>query len=182
MLLSSKQENEEVKRQTIELFELEQKFKAIRKQYEEKKARLTTSIKNFMFCNKCEDDEFHFVAMSGDRFSKEHQALRVKKVTPTSIVWDADKLEEKLPKELCSQIVHKEYKVNDMPGLIEYLKSCGVSPKKFKSFLTIEKSVDANKIAQLDAVGEITHTDVKGCYTVSSKSSYLRIGFMEDED
>ena len=182
MLLSNKQENEEVKRQTIELFELEQKFKAIKKQYEDKKTKLTTSIKNFMYCNKCEGDEFHFVAMSGNTFAKEHQALKVKKVTPTTITWDADKLEEKLSKELCSQIIHKEYKVNDMAGLIQYLKSCGVNPKKFKSFLTIEKSVDANKIAQLDAIGEITHADVKGCYTVASKSSYLRIGLMEDED
>lgn len=182
MILQNKQENEEVKRQTIELFELEAKYKAIKKQYEDKKSKLTTAIRNFMYCNKGTNDEIQFLAQSGDIFSKDNRMLRVRRIVPKVITWDADKLEQKLDEELLLQIVHKRYTITDMTGLIAYLRSCGVSAKKFKSFIEVEKIVDAKAIEQLDAVGDLSLEDIKGCFTVHEKSSYLRIDTLEDED
>lgn len=181
MILQNKRENDEVKRQTIELFELEVKYKAIKKQYEDKKSKLTLAIRNFMYCNKGANDEIQFLAQSGNTFSKDNKMLRVRKIIPKTIVWDADKLEERLDKELVSQIVHKRYTITDMDGLITYLRSCGVSAKKFKSFIEVEKIVDANAIDQLDAVGDLSLEDIKGCFTVHEKNGYLRIDTLEDE-
>lgn len=182
MILQNKQENEEVKRQAIELFELEAKYKAIKKRYEDKKSSLTLAIRNFMYCNKGANDEIQFLAQSGDIFSKDNKTLRVRRIIPKTIVWDADKLEENLDKEIASQIVKKHYTIVDMEGLIAYLCSCGVSAKKFKSFIEIEKVVDANMIDQLNAVGDLSSEDIEGCFTVQEKSSYLRIDTLEDED
>lgn len=182
MILQNKQENEEVKRQTIELFELEAKYKNIKKQYEEKKSKLTLAIRNFMYCNKGANDEIQFLAQSGDTFSKINKMLRVRRIVPKTVIWDADKLEERLEKELSSQIIRKHYTITDMEGLIAYLRSCGVSAKKFKSFVEVEKVVDASMIDQLSEVGDLDLEDVKGCFTVQEKSSYLRIDTLEDED
>lgn len=182
MILQNKQENEEVKRQTIELFELEAKYKAIKKQYEDKKSKLTLAIRNFMYCNKGANDEIQFLAQSGDIFSKDNKMLRVRRIVPKTVIWDADKLEKQLDKEIASRIIQKRYTITDMEGLIAYLRSCGVSAKKFKSFIEVEKIVDTNVIDQLDAVGDLCMEDVRGCFTVQEKSSYLRIDTLEDED
>lgn len=181
MILSNEQKNEEVKRQTIELFELEAKFKAIREQYESRKKKLSTAIKNFMYCNTGTNEEIQFFAQSGETFSKDNKMLRVRKITPTTIVWDVEKLEKRLEPETSSQIIQKQYVITDMTGLVKYLRSCGVSAKKFKSFIEVEKKVDAKMIEQLDAVGDLSYEDIKGCYSVQEKSSYLRIDTLEDE-
>lgn len=173
MQLPEKQQNE-VKQQAIELFELEKKFKAISKTYQEKKSKLSLAIKNFMYCTKGANEEFSFE--QGDIL------MRVKKITPTTIVWDPDKLEERLDKEVREQVIEKRYTVEDMPGLIKYLKSCGVDPKVFKSFIAVEKKVCTEALEQLEALGEITREDVAGCYRVEVKTSYLRIGSTEGRD
>lgn len=182
MILSNKQENEEVKRQVVELFELEAKFKRIQQQYTIKKEKLSVAIRNFMYCNKGMNDEIEFFAQSGEMFSKENRNVRVRRIVPTTITWDADKLEKRLDKQVAQKIIQKQYTITDMDGLIAYLKSCGVSASKFKSFIAVTKTVDAKALEQLDAVGEIQHSDIKGCYSVKEKSSYLRLDVIEDEN
>lgn len=182
MMLQNKQENEEVKHQAIELFELEAKYKAITKQYEKKKSRLVLAIRNFMFRTKDANDEIRFLAQSGETFSKENRMLRVRRIVPKTVIWDVDKLEAKLDKELSSQVVSKRYTITDMKGLTTYLRSCGVDAKVFKSFIEVEKIVDAGALEQLNATGSLSMQDVKGCFTVQEKSSYLRLDTLEDED
>lgn len=181
MQLSNKQENEEVKQQVIELYELETKFKTIKQQYEEKKTKVTTAIKNFMYCNKGMNDEFQFLAQKGNTFSGMNKMLRVKRIVPTSIEWDADKLSEKLPKAVAVKVIKKQHTIDDWNGLVKYLKSCGVNPRKFKSYITTSSVVDSKALEQLDAVGELSMKDVKGCYRVVEKSGYLRLDIMEDD-
>ena len=69
-----------------------------------------------------------------------------------------------------------------MPGLVEYLKSYGVDPKKFKSFISAEEKVLSEKLEQLEALGEISKEDLAGCYEVKPRSSYLRISVAEEEE
>lgn len=156
-----------------ELFTLNEKFKHIKKQYEDKKKKLEVSIKNFMYSNGGLD------TLSFK--TNESEKMVVKKVSPRKIIWDPDKLEEKLDKELCNELIEKIYVVNDMQGLIKYLKSCGVNPKKFKSFLNIEKKVKTDVLQQMDDLGEISLEDVKGCYVVKESESYLKITIQEEE-
>lgn len=99
----------------------------------------------------------------------------VTKVQQTVVNFDADKLEDKLGKEYCQEFINKSYEIQDMTGLIEYLKSCGVSPKKFKSFLKVTKIVDAKKIDQLFLTAKLSEKDVEGCYTTEKKSRYYTV-------
>lgn len=181
-MLSDKRENDTVKLQSIELYELEQKFKQLKAKYERKKEALVTQIKNFMFTNtEGIEEEFQFMVQSKNTSEPKTGILSVKKVSPTTIVWDAAKLEKRLGKEKSSKVIEKTYTIDDMEGLIRYLKECGVSPKKFKSFLSVEKNVNQQALKQMDELGEITEQDIKGCYTVQSKSSYLRISMTGEE-
>lgn len=99
----------------------------------------------------------------------------VTKVQQTAVNFDADKLEDKLGKEYCQEFINKSYEIQDMAGLIEYLKSCGVSPKKFKSFLKVIKTVDTKKIDQLFSTAKLSEKDIEGCYTVEMKSRYYTV-------
>lgn len=99
----------------------------------------------------------------------------VNKVQNTVVSFDADKLEDKLGKEYCQEFINKSYEIQDMTGLIEYLKSCGVSPKKFKSFLKVIKTVDTKKIDQLFSTAKLSEKDIEGCYTTEMKSRYYTV-------
>lgn len=175
-VLQDRKKDVELKQQVIELYQVESKFKRLKKEYEDKKSKLVVAIKNQMFCNKGHWDSFQFGVSKGGQ----KVVMDVKKVVPTSIAWDADKLEETLDKQIAKQVINKTYEITDFIGLVEYLKTCGVSPKKFKEYITVHKTVDEQAINQLDAVGEIDHDLIKGCYTVETKKDYLRINMLED--
>jgi hypothetical protein len=68
-----------------------------------------------------------------------------------------------------------------MDNLVKYLKQCGVSPKKFKSFITVEKSVDKKKLDFLFETGEIKTKDLDGCYELKESESYLKIDMLLEE-
>ena len=178
MILPIKKDTLTIRQQVVELYKLEQKYKEISKSYKEKKEKLTTAVKNYMFCNKDCNDDFQFDVGSN---SDKQRMLGVKRITPTSIIWDADKLEQNLEKEVAKKVIQKTYTITDMEGLVKYLKSCGVNPKKFKSFLLIEKRVDETALEQLNALGEVASEELEGCYTTSTKCSYLRISLTEEE-
>ena len=179
-LTNDRKQNEEAMRQVIELYKLEKKYKEIKKSYEQKKTKLTTAIKNFMYIHKGIHDGFEFNAK---RNEEQDCIFSVKKIEPASIVWDADKLEMKLTKAQRQEVINKTYFIEDIDGLVKYLKSCGVNPKRFKHYLRIEKSVDVGALEQLDAVGAIDREELEDCYTTVTKSSYLRVNMtMEDEE
>lgn len=177
-MLKNKQQNEKVKLAVIELLESQERFKQIKDDYEKKREELQLKIRNFMFVNGVET--FNFLAQSGDRFSKDNKQLKVTNVKQRKVDWDIPKLEERFDKELLNQFVKKEYQVNDWENLVKYLKSCGVNPKKFLSFITVSKTVDAKKLDELGELGEIEMKDLKGCYTISENVGYIKITELEE--
>ena len=129
--------------------------------------------------NKMAEDFFKESGETQDVFITEELSaptvVTVKRCQSVLIQFDADKLEDKLGKEYCQEFISKKYEILDMPGLIEYLKSCGVNPKKFKTFLNITKAVDQKKIDQLFLTGKLSEKDVDGCYTTEKKSPYYTV-------
>ena len=175
--MTNKQENEKTKQEVLELFELENKYKKIKQQYEDKKKKLSVSIKNFMFANNW--GNFSFNAPKG--IVEDPGKIVVKKIQSKKIIWDVEKMEEKLDPELINEIVVKDYKITDMDNLVKYLKECGVSPKKFKNFISVEKSVDKKKLDFLFETGEIKTSDLDGCYDLKESESYLKIDMLLEE-
>ena len=166
---TDKTQNKKTIKEVYELYELERKYKDIKKKYEDKKKKLQTSIKNFMFANDWSN--FSFVNGSDN--------VSVKKIVRKKIKWNVDKLEEKLDGELCNEFIDKQYIITNMEGLIKYLKSCGVSPKKFKSFICVEKKVNQKKMDELSELGEISKEDIKGCFELVEQEGYLKIDIAE---
>lgn len=129
--------------------------------------------------NKMADEFFSESGETQDVFLTDELAsptiVTVKRCQSVSIQFDAGKLEEKLDKEYCQEVISKKYEIQDMSGLIEYLKSCGVNPKKFKSFIKVEKTVNQGKLDQLFLTGKLSEKDVDGCYTTEKKSPYYTV-------
>ena len=177
-MLKNKQENEKIKLAVIELFEESEKFKQIKEAYEKKRDSLQVQIRNFMYVNGV--DDFRFLAQTGSRFSTNNCPLKVKNVKQRKVEFDIPKLEKRFEKELLNKFIKKEYKITDWEGLVEYLKSCGVNPKKFLSYVEVTKTVDGKKLDELSELGEITRQDLKGCYTITENVGYIRITELEE--
>lgn len=150
----------------IELNELNKKFKEIQSKYNSKKEDLT----DYIF-EKAKQDKFEF----SNESLISNAFYSVSLVSPKQVEFDIEKLEGKLDKELVNEFVDKTYTINDMQGLVLYLKSCGVNPKKFKTFVNVQKKVNNKKLEQLSALGDITEKDIKGCYSVRLSSRYVKI-------
>lgn len=180
MKLKNDVNTRKAKEEIIRLFEMREKFSVIKKTFEEESKALETSIKNFMYANGNVDN----ITL---RYQEKDEVngptvLKVLKVSPVKIKWLPEKLEKALGKERCSELIEKTYIIEDMDGLIKYLKSCGVNPKKFKSFLRIDKKVNPDVLKQMDELGEISSDEVKGCYEATHVSSYLKIMLKQEEE
>lgn len=98
-------------------------------------------------------------------------------VQPTSITWFADKLKEKLDKIIYKRIINRRYEIADYDGLVKYLKSCGVDPKVFKSYINVVDTVDTKKIDNMSKLGYIPAERIAGCYLVEMKNPYYKVSF-----
>lgn len=172
--VTTKQQNEEIKKAVVELREYRLKFKDIESQYKKKNEELQKKIREFMKLN--EFTEFKFLSKSkmGDI------PLRVLNVVPKSVNFDVKKLKEKLDREIFNEVVNKEYVINDFQGLVKYLKKCGVDPKKFKTFIDVTETVDTKKLDELGSLGEISEEDIDGCYEVTERNGFVKITELEE--
>lgn len=158
-----------IKQASLELFKITAKFKKIEEEYKQKKQELQSVIFKRGY------DEFAIDTPQLGRY------IKVKPVESYKVIWDVDKLNKKLDKEVMNQIVDKTYTIADFDGLIKYLKSCGVNPKKFASYLNIEKKVNNKKIDELGELGEITLDDIQDCYKKEKISEYIKFSEVDTE-
>ena len=154
-----------------------QKFEKVKKQYEELKEQFETEMVELT-----DTVGKKKVSFESDNLINGDETLSVRKVEKTSIEWDADKLERKLPKSVAKKVIKKKYTIADMKGLVTYLKSCGVDPKVFKRYLAIERTVDVKAIDQLGNVGEISVQQISGCYIVKCHKPYFTLSVKKDND
>jgi hypothetical protein len=162
-------EYEAWKQSVIDFYLIGKNFKEQKIAFDKRREKFYAQADEY-FVDKSETKEI----FATDDFSSP-AICTVNKVQHTVVNFDADKLEDKLGKEYCQEFINKSYEVQDMAGLIEYLKSCGVSPKKFKSFLKVTKTVDTKKIDQLFLTAKLSEKDVEGCYTAEKKSRYYTV-------
>lgn len=165
-----------VKQDIVDLYELENKFKGLTKKYENKKAKLVTQINNFFFVTKGEKRlKFDSEGLYGDK------EIECKKITRKTINFDVDKVEDRIDKEITEQFVDKRIEIVDWDGVVELLKSHGVSPSEFKKLIVVSKSVNRNKLEQLYKLGVIDLNELKGCYTMQESEGYYKVTVMDKE-
>lgn len=122
----------------------------------------------------------YFNGFSGSKKSETFEdangdLLVVTKVSPTKIEWIPEKLKARVTKFVWKKIVRKRYEVNNMAGLVSYLKTCGVNPIIFKGFIEVTETVDEKAIERLGDLGELTPHNIAGCYVISSSKPYYRL-------
>lgn len=169
---TNKFQNDMVKTTVIKLYEINAKFKQIEQAYKDEKKQLQQSILGYMDSNGF--SSFHFTAQHGV-FSQNNKELKIVGITPKKVGFDIEKMEEIFSGEVLKTVINKQYHIVDMAGLVAYLKSCGVDPKKFKSFIDVEKTVNQEEINRLGEIGEIKREDLAKCCNIVEGDSYVRI-------
>ena len=84
--------------------------------------------------------------------------------TKTTIDYDIPAMKKKLDKELFNQIVEKKYIISDLKGFREYMDGLNVPMSDLKPFISVESSVNKEQLSRLYEVGELSLTDLDGCY------------------
>ncbi len=99
----------------------------------------------------------------------------VKKRCRTYIKWNFQKLATNLGNKLFKQVVNKKYIVNDMFGLIEYLKSCNVDPNIFKKYIDVEYSLNEAELDNLELLGKVKAEQLEGCFNLSFSKPWYSV-------
>lgn len=108
--------------------------------------------------------------------------IEVSKVQPTRVTFDVEAVEQALGKKRAKAVTMRRYEVNDMDALILYLKECGVDPKIFRSFITVDKSVNNNAIDHMVETGQVTEEELQGCYTISKSEPYFKVNIVKGKN
>lgn len=156
-------------------------FKTLSKEFDRKKSEFYEQMDQ-MFSETeaqvdCNTRKLKYTKKPGESY-----VLSVSKVQPVKVVFDAEKLEAKIPKSISKKVISKSYVINDFSSLVQYLKSCNVDPKKFKSFLDVQRTVDENALDQAVALGEVEEEQVKECCSVSKNTPYYKVSIKRKED
>lgn len=145
---------------------------------EELEKKESLIISNFMFSN-VEDGTFEIRMDEGSTYYANPVNLKVTNVRTKKIVWDILKLKENIEKPVLKKMLKKKYIITDFDGLVKYMKTCGVDPKRFKKYLEVEEQVDTEMVDHLYEVGAITRKQVEGCYNVQMGNPQIRITEMK---
>lgn len=167
---------EQIKESVQKLYKAQQDKKKFDKYYEDVRKKEQLYISNWMFSNlKNGENSFTVKLDNGMDFYSNPVTVTVTKVRRKKVTWDLEALKKKLSKEKFMTVVNKEYTVIDMPGLVKYLKTCGVDAKKFKKFINVSETLDETKLDTMYETGKLKQEEIRGCYTVGMSEPYFRI-------
>ena len=167
---------EQIKESVQKLYKAQQDKKKFDKYYEDVRKKEQLCISNWMFSNlKNGENSFTVKLDNGMDFYSNPVTVTVTKVRRKKITWDLEALRKKLSKEKFTTVVNKEYTVVDMPGLVKYLKTCGVDAKKFKKFINVSETLDETKLDTMYETGKLKQEEIRGCYTVGMSEPYFCI-------
>lgn len=167
---------EQIKESVQKLYKVQQDKKKFDKYYEDVRKKEQLCISNWMFSNlKNGENSFTVKLDNGMDFYSNPVTVTVTKIRRKKITWDLEALKKKLSKEKFTTVVNKEYTVIDMPGLVKYLKTCGVDAKKFKKFINVSETLDETKLDAMYETGKLKQEEIRGCYAVGMSELYFRI-------
>lgn len=171
----SKLNSEECKQAIVTFFQKQKKFKQIQTQFGEIKANFYNDMDDYFECNNVDGK---LTVDCGFNLGN----VVVTRIQSTKVEFNPDKLEKALGKELSRGVIQKHYEIIDMNGLVTYLKECGISPKVFKSFISVRKTVNTKELDKLEELGKITAKQIKGCYTIKSQNPYFTVSIGKGQD
>ena len=166
----------QIKDSVRKLYDAQQEKKQFDKYYEEVRKKEQLAISNFMFTSlPKEQNSFEIELDEGAGYYTNHVKLNVTRIRTKRVTWLLDKLKQKLGKDTYKDVVDKTYTINDIQGLIKYLKSCGVDPRKFKKFIDVDETLNETKLNTYYETGALKKSDIEGCYDVKVGEPYIRL-------
>lgn len=171
----SKLNSEECKQAIITFFQKQKKFKQVQTRFGEIKTEFYSDMEDYFECNNIDGKLTIDCGMNMGTVS-------VTRIQSSRVEFNPDKLEKALGKELAQDVIQKHYEIIDMNGLVTYLRECGISPKVFKSFISIRKTVNTKELDRLEELGKITAEQIKGCYTIKSQNPYFTVNIGKGQD
>lgn len=176
----------ELEKKIFAAYSLSEEFKKVEEEYKIQKNDIASEISDL--AHQLEQDNFDFEyepsSNAKRRFGlKQNEAflMSCKRVKPVSIKYDEEAMLRSLKKDEINALFDKSYEIIDMTGLIQLLKSYGVSLKQFKKFISVKQTLSNEKLNHLYEIGVLTLDDLKGCYTVVKKSEYWKISAKKNE-
>ncbi len=174
----SKLNSEECKQAILTFFQKQKKYKQIQTKFGEIKANFYDDMEDYFRCNNINGK----LTIDYDEYNGDCKTFSITRIQSSKVEFNADKLEKVLGKELSQNVIQKHYEINDMTGLVTYLKECGISPKVFKSFISVRKTVNTKELDRLEELGMITAEQIKGCYTVKSQNPYFTVNIGKGQE
>lgn len=166
-------------RQEVSEFQkAKEKFDIVQKKFEEVKSNFYVKAEAF-FKAKGDNDTYYF---DDEKFEQTGRSYSVTRVQKVNVQFHVSKLKKALGKDISERVIQRSYSIIDMPGLISYLKECGVDPQIFKSFINVEERVDQKELDRLEELGEISKDQIEGCYTVKLQNPYFTVKSRVKED
>lgn len=170
----------ELERKIFAAYSLSEEFKKTEEEYKIQKNDLASEISDLAHQLEQENFDFEYEPSFNTKRKfglKQNEAflMSCKRVKPVSIKYDEEAMLKSLSKDEINALFDKSYEIVDMTGLIQLLKSYGVSPKQFKKFISVKQSLSNEKLNHLYEIGVLALDDLKGCYTVIKKSEYWKI-------
>lgn len=166
----------QIKDSVRKLYDAQQEKKQFDKYYDEVGKKEQLSISNFMFTNLPKgQNSFEIELDEGAGYYTNHVKLNVTRIRTKRVTWLLDKLKQKLGKDTYKDVVDKTYTINDIQGLIKYLKSCEVDPRKFKKFIDVDETLNETKLNTYYETGALKKSDIEGCYDVKVGEPYIRL-------
>lgn len=173
----SKLNSEECKQSIMNFFQKKKRFEQIQTRFGEIKADFYNDMEDYFKHNSIDGK---LIIDSGEFDGVE--SFVVTRIQSSKVEFNPDKLEKVLGKELSRDVIQKRYEIVDMAGLVSYLQGYGISPKVFKSFISIRKSVNMKELDRLESLGKITAEQIKGCYNVKSQNPYFTVNVGKGKD
>lgn len=155
-----------------DMYRLVKEYRRLERRIKEGKAQFDAMVESLCRKYKTERLQFEEIDPSG-KFVAKDTSIGVTMVERTTVVWDAQKLERRLPKRLAHSVIEKSYTISDMKGLSQYLKSCGVDPEVFKRYITVNRNVNEKALEDLSNRGEVPDSVANGCYEVRRGKPYF---------
>lgn len=177
---------DELEKKIFAAYSLSEEFKKVEEEYKIQKNDIASEISSLAHQLEQENFDFEYEPSSNAkrRFGlKQNEAflMTCKRVKPVSIKYDEEAMLKSLGKNEINALFEKSYEIIDITGLIQLLKSHGVSSKQFKKFISIKQTLSNEKLNHLYEIGVLTLGDLKGCYTVMKKSEYWKISAKKNE-
>ena len=173
----SKLNSDECKQAVINFFQKKKRFEQIQTRFGEIKADFYNDMEDYFKYNNVDGK----LTIESNEFD-DTKSFVVTRIQSSKVEFNPDKLEKVLGKELSRDVIQKHYEIVDITGLISYLQGYGISPKVFKSFISIRKSVNVKELDKLESLGKITAEQIKGCYTVKSQNPYFTVNIGKGQD